>query len=391
MHCNEDNTNEAWCLTCDPDIETRWTSGIKDIDDCIKVFQLRTFAYEDVIEWIPFEKLYKIEIIGVGGFGSIYKATWSVGIRTIEKINFGDDNYPYKRSREADSIVALKTLSSSKLKHHLQCILYGSKLRIYGLTYNSKTNEYLMVFQYANDGSIHKLLQSNFNNLTWKFKLDQLKNISLDLAKIHDANYIHADFHSGNILHSKGTSYVSDLGLSKKKDENSEDDDIYGVMPYVAPEILLGKQQFTQAADIYGLGIVMAEITTGQRPFDGYKFDGDLAIKICNGLRPVFASGTPACYIELARHCMNLNPQKRPSAWYIYWQINDWLKKLASDDESKIKKLFLNADEIIKTRPIIPLKHPNHMYTSKIISTQKILSAVEESKSIDLIDIPASD
>ncbi|CAG8770713.1 12670_t:CDS:1, partial [Ambispora leptoticha] len=41
------NTNEAWCLSCDPDLETtRWTSRNKDIDDCIKKFQLRTWAYD---------------------------------------------------------------------------------------------------------------------------------------------------------------------------------------------------------------------------------------------------------------------------------------------------------------------------------------------------------
>ncbi|RIB26023.1 hypothetical protein C2G38_2164500 [Gigaspora rosea] len=30
-HCNEDNTQPAWCLSCDPDIATRWTSGNKNI------------------------------------------------------------------------------------------------------------------------------------------------------------------------------------------------------------------------------------------------------------------------------------------------------------------------------------------------------------------------
>ena len=73
----------------------------------------------------------------------------------------------------------------------------------------------------------------------------------------------------------------------------------------------------------------MAEILNGQRPFDGYKFDLKLAVKICKGLRPEFAPGTPKCYIELAEKCMNSNPQERPDAWDVHKTIDNWFKKIA--------------------------------------------------------------
>ncbi|RIB08076.1 hypothetical protein C2G38_2112010, partial [Gigaspora rosea] len=63
---------------------TRWTNKNKAIDDCIKIFQIRTLAYEDAIEWISYDKLDNITKIGEGGFGSIYKATWLNGIRKID-------------------------------------------------------------------------------------------------------------------------------------------------------------------------------------------------------------------------------------------------------------------------------------------------------------------
>ncbi|RIB09573.1 kinase-like domain-containing protein [Gigaspora rosea] len=109
-------------------------------------------------------------------------------------------------------------------------------------------------------------------------------------------------------------------------------------MPYVAPEVLSGEQQFTKAADIYGLGIIMSEMTTGQRPFDGHEFDHKLAFKICKrGLRPEFASGTPKCYIELAKKCMDSDPQKRPSALDVYKTIRGWHDKIAISNVNKIK------------------------------------------------------
>ncbi|RIB10569.1 kinase-like domain-containing protein, partial [Gigaspora rosea] len=264
-HCNEDNTRPAWCQSCDPDIATRWTSRNKEIDDCMKTFQLRVVRYEDVIEWIPFNRLSEIKKIGKGGFGSVYSAAWLDGIRKVKTIKDGNNDI-YKRAREQSSTIALKTLTSSmennndflkEFKSLMTCKLNASKLTIYGITQNIETKEYLMVFQYANHGSLSKYLRNNFCNLTWQSKLEILKNISDELDNIHRfAKYIHADFHSGNILQDQ-QSYIADLGLSKKTDENILEGDIYGVMPYVAPEVLSGEQQFTKAADIYGFGVII--------------------------------------------------------------------------------------------------------------------------------------
>ena len=48
--------------------------------------------------------------------------------------------------------------------------------------------------------------------------------------------------------------HVADLGLYKPVDEENEKI-IYGVLPYVAPEVLRGKI-YTRAADIYSFGIL---------------------------------------------------------------------------------------------------------------------------------------
>ncbi|RIB19457.1 hypothetical protein C2G38_2036039 [Gigaspora rosea] len=84
-------------------------------------------------------------------------------------------------------------------------------------------------------------------------KLLDIKEIGKDkLDNVHRCAYIHADFHSGNILQDQ-QSYIADLELSKKKEDNASESETYSVMPYVPPEVLTGKQQFTQAADIYSL------------------------------------------------------------------------------------------------------------------------------------------
>jgi serine/threonine protein kinase len=52
--------------------------------------------------------------------------------------------------------------------------------------------------------------------------------------------------------------YVTDLGLSRPVNAKKEEREVYGVLPYVAPEVLQG-QPYTQASDVYSFGIVAYE------------------------------------------------------------------------------------------------------------------------------------
>ena len=58
----------------------------------------------------------------------------------------------------------------------------------------------MMVMQYARYGSLRKMLNSNFKELTWNDKIKNLYYIALGLARIHETGLMHKDFHSGNIV-----------------------------------------------------------------------------------------------------------------------------------------------------------------------------------------------
>ncbi|RIB12797.1 kinase-like domain-containing protein [Gigaspora rosea] len=393
-YCKRYNTSPAWCYLCDPPKVVQETSGDKKIDNCIKEFQLRATAFETVIEWIPFNRLNSIKIIGKGGFGTVYSSIWLDGKRMVE----GDDSLGYVRYRIKSCEVALKTLPGSQtssseflneFKNHVQCRLEGSALEVYGLTQNTENGQYMMVYQYANRGNLHDFLTKNFRELVWQNKLKQLENISYDLSRIHITGLIHDDFHSGNILLNQNIdgsiiSYITDLGLSRKQNEHDTRKDVYGVMPYVAPEILIGRKH-TQEADIYSLGVIMAEVTTGKRPYYETNFDTELALDIiCNGIRPEFAEGTPDCYVELAKQCMNSNPQMRPNAEYVHLKISQWktildAKILTDKEELDIKKKFIDADNLIKKTSLMLLSSPQNKYSSKLIDVQGIIESQSHS------------
>ena len=100
--------------------------------------------------------------------------------------------------------------------------------------------------KYADNGNLRQYLNNNFNSFDWENKSYNLWIIAYGLSKIHHKGLIHHDFHCGNILNSKQSDeysypHISDLGLCRPvnmKPSQSGDKKIYGVLPYVAPEVL---------------------------------------------------------------------------------------------------------------------------------------------------------
>jgi serine/threonine protein kinase len=165
-----------------------------------------------------------------------------------------------------------------------------------------------MVMDYVRGGNLREYLQRNNHKLDFKKKLIQLHSIAEGLSTIHQQGLIHKDFHSGNILSGGYGSffadlkcYITDLGLSRPANEKG-DTNIYGVMPYVAPEVLKGKK-YTQKSDIYSLGMAAYEILVGHPPFFNQAYSTSLATKICRGLRPKFQIKIPQLLEELINQC----------------------------------------------------------------------------------------
>src|SRR5688572_2160769 len=133
---------------------------------------------------------------------------------------------------------------------------YGSNIiKIYGISQNPNTKNYIMVLQYAEGGNFNNWMNKCYKNFDWQNKLRTLYNIIIGLCEIHQKKMVHHDLHTGNILFKfkyvniYNDTYISDMGLCGEIG-NLDESKIYGVMPYIAPEVLRG-EPYTQAADIY--------------------------------------------------------------------------------------------------------------------------------------------
>ncbi|RIA80593.1 kinase-like domain-containing protein, partial [Glomus cerebriforme] len=134
-----------------------------------------------------------------------------------------------------------------------------------------------IVMEYANKNSLLKYLRKN--GMTWKEKIKALLDFSIGLDLLHSSRLIHRDLHPGNLLFNclsnEKDLLITDLGLCMHENEEikyTESDKIFGVLPYIAPEVLKGKP-YTKKSDVYSFGMVMYFIATGNPPFYNIKPD----------------------------------------------------------------------------------------------------------------------
>ncbi|GET04916.1 kinase-like domain-containing protein [Rhizophagus clarus] len=295
-----------------------WTSNNEIIDKFIQDTQLLAHGkefglFKKVLEWIPYDRLYDIKYIAKGGFGKVYRANWIDGY-IINNESGCWNRYRYKENM----FVALKSLNNSKnvtlefineiTLHNRGKINNSFIIGFYGITQDPVTKNYMMVLDYAEEGSLRNYLDKEYDKLNWDEKIDHMYDVTNGLEHIHENELIHRDLHIGNILKLKFNIAITDMGLS--------------------PEVLRG-QNYTKAADVYSFGIIMYEIISGLPPYYDSGHDKNLAIKICKGLRPRFNIKVPQLIVYLIKRCLDANSLNRPIAREIKDTLHEWQSQLA--------------------------------------------------------------
>ncbi|CAG8510426.1 14581_t:CDS:2 [Acaulospora colombiana] len=239
------------------------------------------------------------------------------------------------------------------------------------LLLEDNSNIHMIVMEYAENGSLHQYLLSNFEKITWNEKIEKLHHIATGFEKIHENNLIHCDVHSGNIVLGvggvSGSIRIADLGLCKSTNLNTPEN-IFGVIPYMAPEIL-ERRPFTQASDVYSFGILMWEFTSGHKPFKNRAHDHLLILDIINGLRPEITGDTPSVFANLIKRCWSNNPADRPTMSDIGHQFDKWTRKENEKDfiiaEGRRKNIIIEKQRSQQSKD--DLTHPGAHYRSRAL------------------------
>src|SRR5271155_4553029 len=201
------------------------------------------------------------EKIGAGGMGIVYRArdqrlNRDVAIKVLPPGKLKDDA-PRKRFRK-------EALALAKLNHPNIGTIYD---------FDTQDNVDFLVMEYIQGETLAQRLAKG--SLPEKELIPLALQVAAALEEAHEHGIVHQDLKPGNIMVTpKGQAKVLDFGLARLLEGDAAAEvtatashtDGAGTLPYMAPEQLCGGVVDART-DIFAAGIVLYEMSTGQRPF----------------------------------------------------------------------------------------------------------------------------
>ncbi|UZO03689.1 uncharacterized protein OCT59_024092 [Rhizophagus irregularis] len=196
--------------------------------------------------------------------------------------------------------------------------------------------------EYADGGSLREYLKQNFDNLTWDNKYNLAYQLACVVSCLHDEEIVHGDLHSLNILVHRNTIKLADFGLSKRIYETFD----LALVPYVDPKKFGFKPySLNKKSDIYSIGVLMWEISSGQPPFKGIS-PYSLIVRISDNLRETIFPDTPENYMKIYTECWDKEPENRPTINQVITRLKGELSQNDKSNEKSKEKSPLASESV---------------------------------------------
>ena len=168
-----------------------------------------------------------------------------------------------------------------------------------------------LVMEYLEGPALEKILSKS--HLPYPKACAWAAEVATALSAAHRKGIIHGDVKPANILTSaEGRVKLTDFGMARLASRDAIGSPLLGTPAYWCPEQIIGKPQDARS-DLFSLGVVLYEMITGRRPFDG-----DTLPSICDRvlnatpLPPSRAdSSLPTGLDELLAACLAKDPAAR--------------------------------------------------------------------------------
>ncbi|MGE5798557.1 MAG: protein kinase domain-containing protein [Ignavibacteria bacterium] len=203
---------------------------------------------------------YKIlEHIGSGGMGDVYKAE-DIKLKRMAALKFLPSDIT--KNQEAKERFIREARAASALDHPNICTIYEIN--------ETPDSQIFIAMAYYEGETLNYKIEKGFINV------DEIMQIAVQIAeglkRAHDAGIIHMDIKPGNIIVTRrGEVKILDFGLAKISGEQvdlTSKGEVAGTVKYMSPEQIHG-EIVDHRTDIWSLGAVLYEMTTGVTPFKG--------------------------------------------------------------------------------------------------------------------------
>lgn len=233
-------------------------------------------------------------LLGAGMFGRVYKGYYhgkSVAIKLLER-------------------------AGNVEMHVSKTLQHPNIVRIYETFPGTADMTGVIIMEYCDGGALSRRL----GQLPMDVMIPLLLDVAQGMRYLQWQHVVHGDLKSENILLISDntnecgfTAKVSDFGLSRliPVEESSYRTLSVGTVSHLDAQVIK-TGRVTHSSDVYAFGIVMLELTRGERIW-GAMHPLQIMERVVKGERPTFSPGIMPEYVALAQRCWDADPNERPS------------------------------------------------------------------------------
>jgi tRNA A-37 threonylcarbamoyl transferase component Bud32 len=286
------------------------------------------------------QKYWVERVLGEGGMGVVYAATHlqlgqRVALKFLRPDQVNDPEIVERFLREARAVVRLRS------EHVCRVVDVGSE----GTTP-------FIVMEHLDGHDLATVIKQG-GAVRPSIAVDYVVQACLGLAEAHAAAIVHRDLKPSNLFLTRrpeGTPLVKvmDFGIAKaggRMDARLTDSAaIMGSPSYMAPEQLKSARDVDARADVWSLGVVLFELVTARRPFDGDTV-ADIAAKVTLDPPAPLPLDLPRGFAELVLRCLEKDPARR------YPTVGALAQALAPFGSPGSRSIAANAAELAGSGP----------------------------------------